>query len=122
MPKDRINISTGYSCDGCGRDSWQVYQGYNRCECGAYLWIEKREVDDIRPSLPLPPGAGIAPGIPRLDAGDAVKELDCIRNHAAVTTRGDLQSIGKLTFVETPLTTDLESGQFFALDQSLRFA
>ena len=46
MPKDRINISTGYSCEGCGRDWWLVYQGYNRCECGAYLWIEKREPDD----------------------------------------------------------------------------
>ena len=46
MPKERINISTGNSCQGCGRDSWLVYQGYNRCECGAYLWIEKGDVDD----------------------------------------------------------------------------
>ena len=46
MPKDRINISTGYCCEGCSRDWWLVYQGYNRCECGAYLWIEKREPDD----------------------------------------------------------------------------
>ena len=27
-------------------DWWLVYEGYNRCECGAYLWIEKREPDD----------------------------------------------------------------------------
>ena len=46
MAKDRINIPTGNSCEGCGRDSWLVYQGYNRCECGAYLWIERGEPDD----------------------------------------------------------------------------
>ena len=77
MPKDRINISTGYCCQGCGRDWWLVYQGYNRCECGAYLWIEQRETDDqLRTEHSgryRYRQAGIAARIPRLDAGDGMK-------------------------------------------------
>jgi hypothetical protein len=43
MENNRLNISTGLFCENCGKDCWFVYQGFNRCECGSYLWVEKRE-------------------------------------------------------------------------------
>jgi len=42
MPKVRLSLFTGQVCDVCSTDLWFAYQGYNRCECGQYPWIEKR--------------------------------------------------------------------------------
>jgi hypothetical protein len=42
MSKYRDCVAIGKKCDGCGKDKWFVYRGHNRCECGQYLWIERR--------------------------------------------------------------------------------
>jgi len=39
----RYNVSIGKSCEKCGKDTWLVYRGHNRCICGQYLWIERRD-------------------------------------------------------------------------------
>src|SRR5262245_45378242 len=44
----RYSVSIGKPCEKCGEDTWLVYHGHNRCACGQYLWIERR--DDIPPS------------------------------------------------------------------------
>lgn len=46
MKKGRINIAVGQRCRKCRKDRWLVYQGYNRCECGQYLWIERKPGKD----------------------------------------------------------------------------
>jgi hypothetical protein len=48
MARVRINISTGQSCEKCKKDIWFVYQGFNRCKCGQYLWIKRTENGDHR--------------------------------------------------------------------------
>src|SRR5215475_7013823 len=47
----RYSVKIGKPCRICGEDTWFVYHGYNRCACGQYLWIERR--DDIPPSAGL---------------------------------------------------------------------
>ena len=55
---NRLSISTGQPCESCGADTWFCYQGHNRCGCGRFLWIERREQNGTRfryvqgPALP----------------------------------------------------------------------
>ena len=44
--------------------------------------------------------------------------IDCIRHHARSPLMEIFNPFGELTCGDTPLTTDLESGQSFATDQA----
>lgn len=37
----RFTVKVGSKCEACSRDSWIAFQGYNRCPCGQFLWIER---------------------------------------------------------------------------------
>ena len=46
--RERSSVRITKPCEKCGEDTWFVYHGHNRCACGQYLWIERR--DDVPPS------------------------------------------------------------------------
>jgi hypothetical protein len=43
----RGTIRTGNVCANCGEDSWAIYAGHNRCDCGQRLWLVKIPGTDI---------------------------------------------------------------------------
>ena len=36
-------VRCGVSCDRCHKDEWFPFQGFNRCECGQELWVEREK-------------------------------------------------------------------------------
>jgi hypothetical protein len=37
-------IRLAEKCEVCSAKDWGVYQGFNRCQCGQYLWVERKLV------------------------------------------------------------------------------
>ena len=55
--KPRIWNRCGVPCVICGKDQWWVFQGFNRCECGQVLWVERVKDEKNNTRFPYRQGA-----------------------------------------------------------------
>ncbi|HNP80138.1 MAG TPA: hypothetical protein PKN47_01645 [Nitrospira sp.] len=56
-PKKRREwIRCGVACAVCGKDQWWIFQGFNRCDCGQVLWVERIKDDKGNTRFPYRQG------------------------------------------------------------------
>lgn len=60
----RIWNRCGVPCAVCGKDQWWVFQGFNRCECGQVLWVERVRTENGDTRFPYRQGAALPANYP----------------------------------------------------------
>lgn len=57
-------VRCGVTCDQCKKDEWFPFQGFNRCDCGQELYVERAKDDQggtrfhYRQAAMVPAGQG----------------------------------------------------------------